>query len=1573
MALKKGFWKLALGIAGWVSIIGCLAATTFSWFAVSNSVTPSGTASTKAVSTTAKVYQNNAHDNDDPYSKEPTSDSGGTLSYDHSKGGRAVDFFIEMGSKTLQMFENVNNSGDQAAYFNIKFSSAWQIKSASGTVYGYSQLLSGCPSYGDFSNSAGKLSAGSGFYDIYLNSDTPTAHIWITPHYEVTVSDEMGEHTGYYIIGDSDDPNSSFYGCDNQVDEEHAKAMYVNAAKQTTDKAFYTGLRLASGDTISVISGDTLAKYETPEPEQDPEHPTNLLNIDSYFTGSSGVFTCHSLGYYSVALNENSRLFISEWDGYEVDGTTSYVARDDGDNILNAHPTGTSSGIGRPNPKRAVQVDTQSNLVQSGFSSYNIEVNFSGNNDNAYWQIWNGSTNVEVWNSGTNWTNTNVANWSSWADTIYIKRCNPSNHGQTWNEWAVSDYKTKNWITINGWSSYRVQTKSVLTIAYVDAAGTTIKNSDSIVCWNKDSIVSSDGWSSKCQPDISGYTFDDYYTTSTGATKATTDAYISANATIYARYKASYRVSFSSYKMDTGTVTANVVSAKDVLQGGTFIYPSLPSTPAHYKLYNDAAVWHDTTETSSSTHAPGATSSAVNAPKTYFVLYEKLPSCTVTYKEVVDGVVNNTPIATDSSFYQGEAKYLRASPGPKVGYNLINGWCNASNSGSAAYSFGASYTPNSATKTFYAIYTSKTFNYYLTGSAKGNWGTGSGSILQTAAHSATSITWSSVSFDAGEQWKIHRPVQNPEFANDDWWGNSTMSANSYFAAIGNDNNIQAKYAGTFNITLTLSNGNISITRVNLDATNFPLYKDSNASAFVNASLVGGQQARYTYGNVTFTRDSQYFIQGPSTSYGWGYNQIETADMKQYFVEGTYDADFDPSETIYAMKAKLSFTADVTFDWDSNTISLSNFAITSSYYIYEDGDGDGNNYASIKTGEVVGSTVTFANVSLNSGGNWYIACDGSGRHAGMANMPANVTMLGTSATTSTYFYRSTTTGDANIATGWGGTYTIVCNGVTGAITSVTCTALKNSDMIIVHSRTNGQSQTALRTSSFDSVSSNVWTCSTATHLYLGESLYLKNDNTTTVYGGASATHEYKTNNGLTITYASDLAKYFKTENNMLKARVDVSVKFTFTLDKANANGTLHVTHATENTNITFNHARTAGIYIEFANNSSFNNSDFILMHTTSGVDAGGNPYKAQEAPVYTDASTTYMRIVETHSNGSNTTPVGESAIRAATESYYYTQVSPHSGFTDNTGYIAVAVSGAFTISLQKNNLIKIENFSGASSSSVEHPVPYYLIGRGMPGSELRDNDFTIPGGEQLYTYGGNSSTVPCYVGEYGENTDPETYLGTGIALKKGDTFALSSTGGLLTTFAATSASVSINNTTHIVTVNKSATYRIYLTGSVGAETIHIEEGSAGSEWTRNGSQVGGFTLIESSGSSLTFGGNLDISLLDAYGNEGYSFVVELSHDSTVSGTMTYSLTNSNAFAITADKSDNGYTDSLSYTDATSISASTKDSTLTRAITPGTNKTCIRITLSPATIKAMLASGTYSFSLTIACQFTEGTIS
>lgn len=194
-------------------------------------------------------------------------------------------------------------------------------------------------------------------------------------------------------------------------------------------------------------------------------------------------------------------------------------------------------------PKRATS-NTKSNLSQSGYDNYTLKVNIASGNTTAYWQVWNGSSNVEVWSSGGNFENTNIPTiFPNSTTTIYVKRCNPSNHGTTWNEWGISgvNKNNNNYIEITKWqdqsSPYTVQTKSKLSVYYVLDGVCDASARNTYTCWNKDTLVSS---GLTATPSLSGYTFGGWYTTSACSVAATnvSDSYIAANANIYGKFTA---------------------------------------------------------------------------------------------------------------------------------------------------------------------------------------------------------------------------------------------------------------------------------------------------------------------------------------------------------------------------------------------------------------------------------------------------------------------------------------------------------------------------------------------------------------------------------------------------------------------------------------------------------------------------------------------------------------------------------------------------------------------------------------------------------------------------------------------------------------------------------------------------------------------------------------------------------------------------------------------------------------------------------------------------------------------------
>ena len=557
--------------------------------------------------------------------------------------------------------------------------------------------------------------------------------------------------------------------------------------------------------------------------------------------------------------------------------------------------------------------------------------------------------------------------------------------------------------------------------------------------------------------------------------------------------------------------------------------------------------------------------------------------------------------------------------------------------------------------------------------------------------------------------------------------------------------------------------------------------------------------------------------------------------------------------------------------------------------------------------------------------------------------------------------------------------------------------------------------------------HVATYSGTIHLHIGEKLVFANDNTASVHNYYFSGDLINYNNSSYVEAtraASDKMLYIYA--NDLIAKTDLTITYTFTFLATSEDTTkarFNITGITEDTSLYFNHAENAGIYVVTASDSSFTTGVVTtMMHTTSGKDSSDHTYLAQQTQISTPVGTSYLRVYRTHSNcydgvGNEIT---EANLPRLTEYYYVVQDNPQYGFTSSTStrndydndfrtgnqyedyqgngpgsYVTVTVSGLWTVSLRDDGRIHIQPDEGAATISSEHQVPYYLVGRGMPGSDIRNCDYTVDNGEQMWTYGGNTNNVPCYVGKYEtNNTDSTKYVGTGISLKAGDTFALSSASAIIKTFSstltaddfagATAIGLSINTTTGVITVNVSGTYKIYLTGSAGSETINITRVSndSASDWSRSSNIVAknGIGLISSTGNTLTFGGNLDYSLLDAYGATGYIFEVQLDHISTgAAGKMSYTITNTSSYQIYVAKKDGNKASGASYSGDQSLNATNGTYTYTgdgiaRSITASaTTSTCLRITIPAKNIKSMIASGSYTFGMTISYTFEETTIS
>ena len=904
--------------------------------------------------------------------------------------------------------------------------------------------------------------------------------------------------------------------------------------------------------------------------------------------------------------------------------------------------------------------------------------------------------------------------------------------------------------------------------------------------------------------------------------------------------------------------------------------------------------------------------------------------------------------------------------------------------------------------TLYAKWTLIIYNYYITGpnyGSDGGWkDTEAGK--STATVEDTTVSWT-VAFANGEKWKIHSGIQDDfsPYNSDRWWGYSNLnSGTAYFNDVdGDDHNIEMKtlYGGTYTITLTIATNKIDITLVGLNTSNFTIHQyydgassyDAPTFDHTTATSSSGDQLTWST-NVHLYAGYSWHIEGPTNSYIWGYADSahikSTTNYGYYFTQGPQEK--DDANDVYNITSLYDLTiTSITFDLSDNTIVVSGISFVANQFYIKTEAG-----RSVGPISVSNNSVTFSGAILNTDDPWWIrvGVESNDRHNYVyykwGSLASSVTMLGSSTTTGTYFYEADG-GNHNIGTGYGGTYNISFATNTSTHTgfvNVTCTALALADFKAARLDPKGNTTTVAMTNVSNDTSAHTATYTGTVHLFIGDKLYFINNNEGSSTSGACI-HNYYFDVDI-IDEVVPVSNLISQDGHYVLAKVDVTMTVTFVF-LATAGG--NVTKAnvtlgtpTENTSITFNHAEDAGIYLEIANNTSFTGSERIMMHTTTNV-----AYEASEAVNMSSGS--YIRIVKTHSNDSSYLPGNTYSIADLTEYYYvstggnrYTNFVPttytNNNFTNPNGqtigngpsaYITVSTGGKWTISLTTGGEVHIVLYSGTSTISAQHEVPYYLIGQGVPGSDIRGCDFTIGKGVQMYTYGGNETSLPCYVGPYNSNTDPSVYEGTGINLKKGDRFAITSSTMLVSSFLSVSCDA-FTITSNIVTINQSGLYKIYVNGS---GQIVITKADSDTDWTRNGSIV----ASTKGNNTISVGGNLDYSLLDPYmtsSNGGYTIEVELTHVSTGAlGTLHYTVTNGNNYTVNVNKKENAYGAGSYVGGGTDITTLNGTQTYTYSVSSsGTHNVCFRFTISPSQLSS-LQNGT--FSVTISYYFEETTIS
>lgn len=633
--------KLLTVISTAIFSISVSAVATAAWIGnsgISSTLEPTNVG-TNGVTTDALVYSGNSdHTQHDNTALGPQVDEGGTYGYDHSQTGLGTSYYLMLdrdGNNTvsltsgdnLQMFTNIYNAGDEAAYFKIILKAGDYFKLYNSDLsanepsawFGYDKLQEGCvndynrrngnnswpfESDGDsYHNFRVKSGAPTQAYDIYYDS---LSGIWIDVHIDESSAKVTSTLSGYYIIGEGPDFSSSW-----NISGGHQ--MYIDTSN-TTNYGVYQGLYLQPGDKFKIATK--------------PDASGSWYGYSNLYSGcyAYGCFTndgndnivVSKVGYFNIYLNDTPQVSIEFYSG-------TYTAR-------GGSHTATRSLPRKEAITRGTTVGTKSNLTQSGFSDFTIEILNTGGLNSGDAAKWGAEFRTNSSASGNwfpldpsqNWSSMyeNTRTWASYSDVssydwLKIHRQDPSSSSD-WNTWTISSgLKGFNYIKVRNWSNSFVsqenssssnskQTKSILSVKYVKNGVLDPTVQSTITCWNKESIQTSTGWVSS--PTLAGYTFGGWYTTSACSTSATTNAYIDHDATIYAKFtpacalKQSNAVDGGTYPTTVGTasISGNIVTISNAtLRSGYNYYLATEGDGINISAFdNNTVMTYGTSNTS---------------------------------------------------------------------------------------------------------------------------------------------------------------------------------------------------------------------------------------------------------------------------------------------------------------------------------------------------------------------------------------------------------------------------------------------------------------------------------------------------------------------------------------------------------------------------------------------------------------------------------------------------------------------------------------------------------------------------------------------------------------------------------------------------------------------------------------------------------------------------------------------------------------------------------------------------------------------------------------------------------------
>lgn len=892
---------------------------------------------------------------------------------------------------------------------------------------------------------------------------------------------------------------------------------------------------------------------------------------------------------------------------------------------------------------------------------------------------------------------------------------------------------------------------------------------------------------------------------------------------------------------------------------------------------------------------------------------------TVKCFRVKDGVAEGSAFQTAEKW--NGATYAPGNPS-LAGY-VFKGWytdsaCTSSWSSGSAINFD---------RYLYAKFELASSSYNIYGNfSGGGWGdlTDVTQVKTGSTANTGTMTFENVPMSVGDEWKIHRD-SNDAGCDGSWWGwNSglddyakTNTGSGDYNKTGS--NIRITTAGRYNVTLNIDTGAISMTSLTYNFYQYQYTGGASISSQTNVAM-DPSTGVVTFSNVTLQAGKYWHIEGPVSTAAWGWNSSGGSDNIQamsgydtYFAIGDHTK--GSTGTVYNIKTLYAMTCTIEFTPGTNSINVTSIALTASQFtLKQSNTAGGTEYpTTAKTATVSGTILTFSNVPMLTGYNYYLdVSGGSGFGWGSFYKNSSYPTMKYGGSTSipspgNYFYSS----NNNIGVGYGGQYDLQFDLATQRFTTVNLDSLSTSDFKISIDSGTGASDFA-----FTSSAGYVWT-KTNLRLSIGAELYIHNDNTT-------STHNYLIDaSDLDLSYStSSWSTYFaKTASNHLKALVDCTVSFTFTYDPTDTTADWVITALTKNTAVITPYANSdleSGMYF-VSQTDSYGCDGANAARMFYGTAENANCVYAYSGLVVSSTSTFY-RLKEAYSSSVTTLKEHITSQTLLNFSMNGSEAG-RSGDRDEGSYVQFTRTGTFDILIYYESIDAVSTWTIEAKltgktvdTSSEHESKWSLIGRGTaPASALYDGDFTTNRGLPMWCAQGVENPYPCYAGQVGDGVgDTINGKGTTITLLEGDQFALNGSNGLLTpTISATYGTVSSN----VVTMKRSGNYYVYAASTSGFTIEFASEYDSRSDTDRSieasesPSQYGapisytkmdGARVKRASGNSLSFASGINASLMDAASDGMIKVFVELRHINQTGGSGNLTATLSSVAAPTGTK-------------------------------------------------------------------------